>query len=37
VRYYSPLGPIRVDVAVPVNREKGGDTLEAYIGLGQAF
>lgn len=36
-RYYSPIGPIRLDVAVPVNREPGGDTFELYIGLGEAF
>ena len=37
VRYYTPIGPIRVDVAVPLNKRKGDDALEAYIGLGQAF
>jgi len=36
-RYYTALGPLRVDVAVPLNKQKGGDTLEAYIGIGQAF
>jgi translocation and assembly module TamA len=36
-RYYTALGPLRVDVALPLNKQKGGDTLEAYIGLGQAF
>jgi translocation and assembly module TamA len=36
VRYKTPIGPIRLDVAAPV----GGDTGEGvqfYIGLGQAF
>ena len=37
VRYYTPIGPIRLDVAVPVNRISGGDAFEIYIGLGQAF
>ncbi|MGH7121556.1 MAG: autotransporter assembly complex protein TamA [Acetobacteraceae bacterium] len=37
VRYYTPIGPIRLDVAVPLNREPGGDSFELYIGLGQAF
>jgi translocation and assembly module TamA len=37
VRYYTPIGPIRLDVAVPVNRIPGGDAFEIYIGLGQAF
>jgi translocation and assembly module TamA len=36
-RYYTSLGPLRVDVAVPLNKQKGGDSLEAYIGLGQSF
>jgi translocation and assembly module TamA len=37
VRYYTSIGPIRVDIAVPVNRAPGGDALEFYIGLGEAF
>jgi translocation and assembly module TamA len=37
LRYYTPIGPIRLDVAVPVNRESGGDSFELYLGLGQAF
>lgn len=36
-RYYTPIGPIRLDVAVPVTRQKGDDTFELYVGLGQAF
>lgn len=37
VRYYTPIGPIRLDVAVPVNKRPGDDSFEVYIGLGQAF
>lgn len=37
VRYYTPLGAVRADIAVPVNRLPGGDSFEIYIGLGQAF
>ena len=37
VLYYTSIGPIRLDVAVPLNREPGGDAFELYIGLGQAF
>jgi translocation and assembly module TamA len=37
LRYYTPIGPIRLDIAVPVNREPGGDAFELYLGLGQAF
>jgi len=36
-RYYTSIGPIRLDVAVPLNREPGGDAFELYIGIGQAF
>jgi translocation and assembly module TamA len=36
-RYYTPIGPIRFDVAVPVSRRVGEDSFEVYIGLGQAF
>jgi translocation and assembly module TamA len=37
VRYYTPIGPIRLDVAVPANKPPGGDRFEIYLGLGQAF
>ncbi|MGH7191227.1 MAG: BamA/TamA family outer membrane protein, partial [Acetobacteraceae bacterium] len=37
IRYYTPIGPIRLDAAVPLNREPGGDSFEIYIGLGEAF
>ena len=36
-RYYTPIGPIRLDVAVPLNKLPGGDSFELYVGLGQAF
>ena len=36
-RYYTSFGPIRLDVAVPLNRTPGGDAFELYIGIGQAF
>ncbi|MES2253412.1 MAG: BamA/TamA family outer membrane protein [Pseudomonadota bacterium] len=36
-RYYTPLGAVRADIAVPLNRIRGGDAFELYIGLGQAF
>jgi translocation and assembly module TamA len=37
VRYYTPIGPLRLDFGVPINREPGGDKFDVYIGLGQAF
>jgi translocation and assembly module TamA len=38
VRYYTAIGPIRVDIGVPT-RSNGldSDAFEVYIGLGQAF
>ncbi|MFT8417903.1 MAG: BamA/TamA family outer membrane protein [Acetobacter sp.] len=37
VRYYTPIGPVRLDVAVPLNRAPRGDTWDLYIGLGETF
>jgi len=37
VRYYTAIGPIRLDVAVPLNKQPGDDAFEIYIGLGQVF
>lgn len=36
-RYYTPIGPVRLDLAVPLNRPPHGDRFELYLGLGQAF
>ena len=36
-RYYSSFGPIRLDVALPVNPQPNSGAFELYIGLGQAF
>jgi len=38
IRYYTPIGPIRLDVAFPTKRySSDDDSFEVYIGLGQAF
>lgn len=38
VRYYTPVGPVRADVAIPLNRRKGvDDAFQIYVSLGQAF
>jgi translocation and assembly module TamA len=37
MRYYTPIGPIRLDIALPMRRLPGGDAFEIYVGLGQAF
>jgi translocation and assembly module TamA len=36
-RYYTAIGPIRVDLAVPINPIPHGDSFEIYLGLGEAF
>ena len=36
-RYYTPIGPIRLDFAVPLNKQRSDDTFELYVGIGQAF
>lgn len=43
LRYYTALGPLRIDLAVPVQRRSGAgvvnpdESFQVYIGLGQAF
>jgi len=37
LRYYTPIGPIRLDVALPTSRPANGSAFEIYVGLGQVF
>jgi len=37
LRYYSPVGPIRIDIAFPVNGRSSDDTFQFYFSIGQAF
>lgn len=38
LRYYTAFGPVRLDVATPLNRREGiDDVVQVYISLGQAF
>lgn len=37
LRYYTPIGPIRVDFAVPVVHQANSGNFQFYIGIGQAF
>ena len=38
LRYYTPIGPIRIDFALPAKRySPSDDPYEIYVGLGQAF
>jgi len=36
-RYYTSIGAVRIDVAVPVTKVTKGDAFEIYVGIGQAF
>jgi translocation and assembly module TamA len=37
VRYYTPVGPIRFDVGIPLDRRREDDAFQIYISIGQAF
>ncbi|TVV71178.1 BamA/TamA family outer membrane protein [Sphingomonas solaris] len=36
-RYYTNFGPMRVDIATPINRQPGESKVALYISIGQAF
>ena len=37
VRYYTNFGPLRIDLATPLNPRKGDSRIGVYVALGQAF
>ena len=37
VRYFSPIGPLRFDIATPLDRRPSDSIIQVYISLGQAF
>lgn len=37
LRYHTPIGPLRLDVAFPLNPGRGDNRYAIYIGIGQAF
>lgn len=37
LRYLTAIGPLRADVAIPLNKERGDSAFGLYIGIGQAF
>lgn len=38
LRYFTPIGPLRIDFAVPINpRENVDDPFQIYLSIGQAF
>ena len=36
-RFYTNFGPIRLDVATPINRQPGESRVSVYVSIGQAF
>ena len=36
-RYYTSIGPIRIDVATPLSRRPGEGVIGVYVSIGQAF
>ena len=37
LRYYTAFGPLRADIAVPLNKETGDADFQIYVSIGQAF
>lgn len=37
IRYYPGFGPLRLDVATPIDRKDGEDPVQVYISIGQSF
>jgi translocation and assembly module TamA len=37
LRYFTPIGPIRADVALPLVKQQGSSGFGLYVGIGQAF
>ena len=37
IRYYTAIGPVRLDIATPLNPRKDDDPLQFYISIGQSF
>lgn len=37
LRYFSPIGPIRFDVGIPLDRRDSDDAFQIYVSVGQAF
>jgi translocation and assembly module TamA len=37
VRYYPGFGPVRLDVAAPLDKRDGDAPVQVYISIGQAF
>lgn len=36
-RFYTNFGPVRLDLATPINRQRGESRVSVYVSIGQAF
>ncbi len=36
-RYYTPIGPLRLDIAFPINKRSSDSAFQVYVSVGQAF
>ena len=36
-RYYTNFGPLRLDIAIPIDRREGESAITVYVSIGQAF
>ena len=36
-RFYTNFGPVRLDLATPINRQQGESKISVYVSIGQAF
>jgi translocation and assembly module TamA len=36
-RFYTNFGPVRLDIATPINRQTGESKISVYVSIGQAF
>lgn len=36
-RFYTNFGPVRLDIATPLNRQQGESKISVYVSIGQAF
>jgi translocation and assembly module TamA len=37
VRYYTPIGAIRLDLGLPIRPDANASRYAVYVGIGQAF
>jgi translocation and assembly module TamA len=37
LRYYTSIGPLRLDVAAPINPRRGDKPVAVYVSIGQSF